>query len=340
MATLKSIKLKPGSMKGPVYADDYSRSYSCVFTLVLNQSLWVGTDSLRIAARLQESSVLIKSLVEGANGQLPEIGEPYPSANFDAPADPGAICKSITPREIGDGGDTWEVTCEWSSKLSKNAQDANQGSGGGDNQDPVGRVAEISWSSVVVEEAVFEDLLNAPLVLPNGRPYDPGLVVERTRLILTASVNKNSLLATDFSIFGKYNSDALFMGQRQYSGLCKAASAVYQFENGAGSWKVTYTIEFKSVDEHNNTWLREEILNADTHYFKDIAGEKKLVSVRDGQDVLSGGIVLLDNNGFKIETTDSDGNRIDFTPTYTKYAMRFAADFKTVITTNAIDPYA
>ncbi|MES2208580.1 MAG: hypothetical protein V4515_00090 [Chloroflexota bacterium] len=197
--------------------------------------------------------VYTDSAADGNNtaANLPGIsqGDPHPE-------DPGAFCNSIAPAQKSDSPTQWTVTFGYDSNIE--APDALQpGETGGETpptspaelaaaqENPLTRPIRWKVSFQQTQEVARKDRNADPIRNSAKLPFDPPIVVEVSRPIVTAVVNTATFELADAQYMqDAVNSDTWF-GMEPRTLRCVGTEAESQIENGFAFWQRTYTFAIK-----------------------------------------------------------------------------------------------
>ena len=155
--------------------------------------------------------------------------------------DLGAICTDVNPKQIdddGQGNSIWEVPCQFA-KATKESQE--------EEENPLLRPAEVSWDGATYQDRLEYDLDGHAILNAAGDPYEEGLVVDRTRQILSITRNE---LRYDYELAQSYadvlNSDT-FYGRAAGSAKMTMPKSSRKVEGKWIYWQTRYEIHFSRL---------------------------------------------------------------------------------------------
>ena len=258
------------------------RRYTRVFDVELD--VWSGSNA---------QDIIDAQLAEG----IPRLGDPFTTGRH---TDLGSRCHSVVPSSTAEPrffvvtaqyssspGDFGEPEKEVGNAANEPGQNDNAAKDPNnpqaqENDDPLSRPAEISWSQGSYSEVVTKatlvggagDTENHPITNSAGEPFDPPLEVEKSFLILTITRNQanfNQSAANSYT--NAYNSDTFF-GFAAGTVKCKGISAVSVFEKNRHFWKATYVFEIRDAWDY-------EILDAG--YWEVVGGNRVEIKFPNGR---------------------------------------------------------
>lgn len=119
------------------------------------------------------------------SGSLPDVGDVHPD-------DIGAWCTSVKPRNVGATPFFWNVTVSYSSDKEL-------------NDDPLLDDPDISWGSQKFQEPIVDDINGDAVVNSAGDPFDPPIMRDVSREVVTITANVASVPAWVFSYKDRLN---------------------------------------------------------------------------------------------------------------------------------------
>ena len=162
---------------------------------------------------------------------VPQLGDSYSAGND---VDIYATCVDVQIRATGSPF-AWEVTAVYDTERYVGTLLNN----------PLNMPAEISWDFAKYERPMLRDLTNTPILNSSKLPFDPPVMQEDVRPLLTIVRNEATY---DPSLSVAYqeacNSD-VFAGEPAYTAKLVTYSAQKQIDIGFQYWRVTYQIEFR-----------------------------------------------------------------------------------------------
>jgi hypothetical protein len=165
---------------------------------------------------------------------VPSVGDAY-AAGGDS--DTGALCVSVSAQVSSDNPYLYEVTCEYSSQIREQSQQA---------EDPIARPAKVSWNFQPYTKPVNRDILGKTILNSAKLPFDPPIEADDRRVTLSISRNEATFdagLAYDFQ--DATNSDPFFGGGIAAWKVQGIKADGPHSENGTSFWAVTYDFEFR-----------------------------------------------------------------------------------------------
>jgi hypothetical protein len=232
---------------------------------------------------------------DGPNVVLGQFGLKYgdiynPSYNVNE-ADVFACANQIDCEPEGNDGTQWIVTIHYG------WYNANQ-AGGGADQNPLNMPIEVSWSLRDHETVLDTDQNGNPVLNTAYDPYDPPIVIDDPRLVMTVVRNEPKFnIAWVLAYRNAVNND-------QFGGFppltCKVLniSSRSQWHQDAGwYYQTTYEFEFltASIDYDTNTGYRKRIISQGFRAISSVTGKPYHITLK-GVPISSP--MLLDSNGY------------------------------------------
>lgn len=284
---VKSVKLKPGSRRGPVEHGDGSVSYHETYIV-------------------ETTSVSIRGGVVVGDGRVPKLGTAYRD-------DVTAICDLIDPQQQ-EVGEVWHVAVTW---LRPSPNKPQQGTPPGGESSTL---PQRDWTSVTYAEYPLKDLDGKPFRNAAGDPFDPAVAILRRNRVLTITIPGIESFDADQAngYLGAINSDVFTVDGLDYP---KFGGLITTFDGSLSyladetpTWNVVVQIEFNW-----DLWHPHKVLNRGPRYLEAIpyaAGatlsEMRAVLARDGNEVLFNGSVLLKLDGTLLPKDDDNVTWIEF----------------------------
>jgi hypothetical protein len=197
---------------------------------------------------------------------VPRVWDPYVAGGD---SDTGALCRSVTAQVSSESPYLYEVTCEYSSAVKEESQQA---------ENPLARPAKISWSFQAYEKPLQRDIGGRAIVNSAKLPFDPPVTADDRRILLTIQRNEATFnVARALEYQDSVNLDPFFGAA---AGLCKTQGITGDgphSENGTSFWSVTYSFEFRKEG-----WFCRIL---DAGYSELI--DSKIVEIKNGSEKVS-----------------------------------------------------
>ena len=261
------------------------RRYTRVFDVELD--VWSGSNA---------QDIIDAQLAEG----IPRLGDPFTTGRH---TDLGARCHSVVPSSTAEPrffvvtaqyssspGDFGEPEKEVGNAANEPGQNDNAAKDPNnpqsqDNDDPLSRPAEISWSQGSYSEVITKatrvsaeggEAKEMPVTNSAGEPFDPPLEVEKSFLILTITRNQANFNPNTASSYTNATNSDKFFGFEAGKVKCKGISGVSVFEKNRHFWKATYVFEIRE------SWDYELL---DAGYWEIVAGKRKAIAFQNGRPI-------------------------------------------------------
>jgi len=242
----------------------------------------------------------------GNAGGIPHKGAYY---QHYGEADPGALCRKITPRQIDKT--VWEVSCHYSSEHGDEEQ--NQ-------QNPLLKPPRRSWRHVRTVTYPGKDLDDKPFVNSAGERFGPdAAAIEEVHPVLVIERNEAYF---DFAVGKDYqnsvNSDRFYGWDPGTARLILTADEAWA--EGMAYAIVTYEIEF------NERGWNTPILDDGSFYLEvdDETGDKERVYPQDKNGIAATSRVMLDGAGGKLSQAQIDAEEFQYIDFRRFKSRRFA----------------
>ncbi len=215
----------------------------------------------------------------GADSRIPRLGTAYRVSGSATEFDNGSFCSKIEVANNGDDdGLGWTVTCEYG------PYDPTQWP-----ENPLDHPIKINWSWSQFEKIVDEDVNGNAVVNTAGDYFDPPVMRDDSRPLISISRNEqtfNPTLAAQFK--DAVNSDS-FMGFSPNQVKCSNISAALEYNPICGFY---YVMNYEFAVNTEQTGWRKEILNQGLRY---LAGSTRTNILINGAPATAP--VPLDNAG-------------------------------------------
>ena len=259
------------------------RRYTRVFDVELD--VWSGSNA---------QDIIDAQLAEG----VPRLGDPFTTGRH---TDLGARCHSVVPSSTAEPR-FFVVTAQYSSSPSdfgepekevgnaanEPGQNDNQKSDPNnpqsqDNDDPLSRPAEISWSQGSYSEVITKatrvsdagaETADQPVANSAGEPFDPPLEVEKSFLILTITRNQANFNQNAANSYTNATNSDTFFGFEAGKVKCKGISGISVFEKNRHFWRATYVFEIRE------SWDYELL---DAGYWEIVGGNRLPIPFNNGR---------------------------------------------------------
>lgn len=201
------------------------------------------------------------------------LGSAYSTS---AESDLWARCTSIDAEEVNADGCQWVVTFEFGPfDIIRNTEN------------PLDAPVKIEWGWMQFEETVDEDINGNQVVNSAGDPFDPPLVRDQSRPLVTIIKNQPTFSAALVQQYKDATNSDAFGGAGPYTWKCSNITGSQEYHPACGLyWPTKYEFAFEA-----NGW-KTEILDAGLRQLDGSGGRKAIVG-SDGQPVTSP--VPLDN---------------------------------------------
>lgn len=183
--------------------------------------------------------------------------------NNGVESDAFSWCRNISCEEENRDGLSYILTCEYGPfDLVRNPEN------------PLDKPIDLEWDDVVFQAPVDEDIDGNAIVNSAGDPFDPPLMRDQSREVLTITWNQATFdQAWAKSLRDHINTDS-FMGSDPYTVKVKGIKGKLEYNAIAGYfWKVQYVFEFKE-----STWI-ESILDAGMRQLDPTTGVLDVISI-------------------------------------------------------------
>lgn len=242
----------------------------------------------------------------GINTGLPAIRDYYVSPN--GAVDYGARCVSIDGKQDANDPYLWWITCKYDSARTfrRRSEDPNitrgNQQGNQSENDPTQDRPDISWSTQKFQRAIWRDQALNAVAASNGERFDPPVMIDDTRFVLTISKKQ---LSFDPNLAYQYtdtiNSNNWIFGIQAGHAKCESISAVSIVDRTIWCWKVTYVFHLRITgDDPANPW-NMKVLDRGT-YTVDANGKAQIIKdQKTGMPITSP--VPLDGSGNPLSLT-------------------------------------
>ncbi len=238
---------------------------------------------------------LTNSQNDGPNTVLGQFvltyGDYYTPQYNSKEADIFAAVDSLDVEPEGDDGTAWIIT------LHYGWYDVNY-AGGGPNQNPLLMPIDVSWSLRDHETVLDTDQNQNPVLNTAGDPYDPPIVIDDPRLVMTVVRNEAQFnVAWVLSYRNAVNSDP-FAGFPPLACKVLNISSKSQWHQDAGwYYQTTYEFEFLTaqIDYDTQTGYRKRIISQGFRAISVVTGKPYHITLK-GVPINSP--MLLDENGY------------------------------------------
>jgi hypothetical protein len=200
---------------------------------------------------MQDGPLQLSAILLG----LPTLFTPY--VDSYGQTDPGALAQRYRPRNTDDPF-TWEVQVDYSSALvhyhspvhrglSGRTGRAEQANKGQEDQNPLNRPPVIRVSLAKYQQEIYTSADTPPLLIQNsaGDPFDPPVLADKTRFVVTYDRNEATLNAVAMALYQDATNADTFWQQSPASWKINV-TAESAFENGLYYWRKTYTLELRT----------------------------------------------------------------------------------------------
>lgn len=228
--------------------------------------IWDGRSASDNASLERNYTRVFRVICDDANDDRTVISPFVPQPRASHPNDAGAI---VSDRSFEQQEDRliWLVTVNYSSRQELPAQQGGGGGGAEASENPLARVPEWAFSTETYQVALEYDFHSTPRLIANsaGDPFDPPVVVNRARLVVTHKKNvafydpdryANRLHHINVGLFGNYF--------QPYTLLYVDHGGQSRMENGIWYWEITNKFHYNP-----DGWLETEFV--DRGYRGDIA---------------------------------------------------------------------
>lgn len=165
---------------------------------------------------------------------------------FGNDVDLGSICKRITPRRIPGNQTLWTVEVEYA---SRNEIDLFR-----EDRDPLMRPIEKEWTSESYQDVMKHDIFGGLIGNTNNEEFDPPVMGDRSRLVLTVRRNEAAAnIPFIFSFLDCVNTDA-FQGFAPGEARLTRLSTRRQVENAQEFWETFYEFHFQRMLDVPGVW--------------------------------------------------------------------------------------
>jgi hypothetical protein len=233
---------------------------------------------------------------DGPATVMAQVGSTYGDLyipGYGSEFDNFCYCQSVDCQPVGDDGMMWELTLAygWYNALV---------AGGGPTQNPLAMPIEVSWSLRDHETVLDTDQNGNAVVNTAGDPFDPPLVIDDPRLVMTVVRNESAFnVGWVIAYRNAVNSDA-FAGFPPLTSKVLNISSRSQWHQDAGwYYQTTYEFEFltASIDYDTNTGYRPRVLSQGFRAISSVDSKLYHMTIR-GVPVNSP--MLLDANGYQL----------------------------------------
>jgi hypothetical protein len=204
--------------------------------------------------------VITNSVFDGPATVMSQVGAQYGdiyNAGYGTEFDGFCYCQSVDCDPVGDDGLQWEIT------LGYGWYDAAT-AGGGPTQDPLAMPIEVSWGLRDHETVLDTDQDGNAVLNTAGDPYDPPIVIDDPRLVMTVVRNERAFnVGWVLAYRNAVNSDT-FAGFPPLTCKVLNISSRSQWHQDAGwYYQTTYEFEFltASIDYDTQTGYRKRIIS-------------------------------------------------------------------------------
>lgn len=162
---------------------------------------------------------------------IPKVGDSYQAGND---SDPAATCVNVDIKAT-ESPYAWILEAEYDTdRLVTNFID-----------NPLNIPPEIQWSFAKYERVMVRDILGVPLVNSSTEWFDPPIVAEDSRPVLTITRNERSFSPANAVAYQDACNYDNFAGVAPRQAKITSITGVKQIDVGFQYWKVTYEIEFR-----------------------------------------------------------------------------------------------
>ena len=218
--------------------------------------------------------VLMTSTYDGPNLACSapgiNIGDAYEPNGNEFEFDTHAYCNGITATQVGGDGIGWDVVVEYGPYSSLWA-------GGGPKQNPLLQPIDVSWSQRSQEIVADQDINGNPIVNTAGDAFDPPLMEDDPRFVLTVIRNEPTFnQAMQIQYRNAINSDP-FAGYDPLMVRVLEFTPENLFHQDVGwYYKVTYSFECKPAGSSSlgDNGYRRRVLNQGMRALSVVSGKR------------------------------------------------------------------
>ena len=220
-----------------------------------------------------------------------QYGDYYTPSYAAAEADNYAYADSLDCEAEGDDGMWWIITVHYG------WYDANMAGGGG-AQNPLLMPIDVSWGLRDHEIVLDTDVNGLPVINTAGDPYDPPIVIDDPRLVMTIVRNEAAFnVAWVLAYRNAVNADS-FAGFPPLACKVLNISSKSQWHQDAGwYYQTTYEFEFLTaqIDYDSQTGYRKNVVSQGFRAISSVTGKPYHITLKG---VPVNAPMLLDKNGY------------------------------------------
>jgi len=238
--------------------------------------------------------VITDDVNDGPATVMAQVGAQYGdiyNPGYGTEGDRYCYCHSVDCDPVGDDGLQWEITLGFGWYDPNNA-------GGGPSQNPLAMPIEVSWGLRDHELVLDTDQAGNAVLNTAGDPYDPPVVIDDPRLVMTVVRNEPAFnIGWVVAYRNAVNSDA-FAGFPPLTCKVLNISSRSQWHQDAGwYYQATYEFEFltASIDYDTQTGYRRRVVSQGFRAISVVTGKPYHITLK-GVPVNSP--MLLDKNGY------------------------------------------
>lgn len=176
------------------------------------------------------------------------VSDSIPRLYAQHPSDRRAVVKDVNVNRMADG--TGEDASIYEIRVSFDTDPVSERNSQADNEEnPLDRPAEISWDYLTQPFVITKTVDDPPLPIENtaGTPYDPGIEVEETIVVLHITRNEANFSASTALAYGNTVNSSTFYGAAAGKAKILPPRAQRVVENDMTYWRVSYEVHFREL---------------------------------------------------------------------------------------------
>lgn len=218
-------------------------------------------------------------------------GDPYNPGYGSLERDLNCYMTDLSVEEMGEDGLQWQVTLGYSWYNVNYA-------GGGPSQSPLLMPIDVSWGLRDHETVLDVDVNGNAVVNTAGDPFDPPVVIDDPRLVMTVVRNESVFnIGWVVAYRNAVNSDPFAGFDPLFSKVLNISSKSQWHQDAGWYYQTTYEFEFLTSQINNNTsnGYRQNLVSQGFRAISSVTGKPYQITLK-GQPVNAP--MLLDKNGF------------------------------------------